>query len=129
MIYNPITLYIKKQASKIYKDVLKADDSDKIVVFLGGSCSEDEDWRGQIKKDFKDIFFIDPFDKDYKPEDNIYDEVAGMLTADYIVFFKGGDGTKHEKKLLKFLKKDFEEFVDLDKLRTYLENIRQPVDK
>ena len=127
MNYNILSLLLKKQASKLFKDVMKSEKSEKIVVFLGGLCSE-ENWRTPIKKDYEDkIFFIDPYDEKWKPDDNIYDEVAGMLTADFVIFYKGGIGTEREKKLLKFLDEDYEEFSDLNKIRNYLDRILKPV--
>jgi hypothetical protein len=103
-----------KTASKIRKDVQRAKDSDKLVVFLGGQCDDSNAWRAEVKKEFGDrIFFIDPYDKDWKPEDNIYDELAGMLTADHTVFYKGGKGTAHERLFLDMVSEDqYEDFDD-----------------
>jgi len=112
-------------ASRILKDVLKSKKTNKIVVFLGGECSDDNQWRKDIKKEFSNrIFFIDPYDPDWDPEDNIYDELAGMMVADKIVFYRGGKGSKKEKKFLDVAGNKYVEFDSLDKLGQYLEGLK-----
>jgi len=114
-------------SSKIEKIVQDARDSDKVKVFLGGSC-KDNAWRESIQKEFGDyFFFIDPYDEDWDPEDNIYDELAGMVNADYIVFYKGGDLSEREKGFLDNIGRRGElvkEFEDMDKLKAFLKDIK-----
>lgn len=118
---------LKKSSSKIEKIVQEARDSDKVKVFLGGSC-KDNSWRESIQKEFGDyFFFIDPFDEDWDPEDNIYDELAGMVNADYIVFYRGGDLSEREKGFLDNIGRSGElvkEFDDMDKLKAFLKDIK-----
>jgi len=104
-------------SSKI-KEVIKPS------VFLGGLCEDNNEWRKEIIKKFnKDLSFIDPFDKKWSPEENIYTELEDICTADYVVFYKGGEGTKKEKKFMKKVDKEYKEFTDLDKLKEYLKRI------
>ena len=112
-------------SSKLEKDVKKAIISKKPSLFLGGLC-EDTSWREELKKEFSDKFYIlDPYDEDWKAEDNIYDELAGLVNADYIVFYKGGDGTKKEKTFLDNIQEtsSYKEFDDMLKLKDYLKTI------
>jgi len=91
------------------------------IVFLGG---ETTDWRDDIVEEFKDtMILIDPVDEDWEAEVNIYDEVANMLLSDEVVFYKGGEGTEHEKELLDRLEKPYKEFDDLGDLEDYLETV------
>ncbi|MBD3261368.1 MAG: hypothetical protein GF334_06730, partial [Candidatus Altiarchaeales archaeon] len=120
-----------KYASKIQSLVIKSKNSKKPTVFLGGECG-DKSWREEVKKEFGDrLFFIDPYDKDWDAEDNIYDELAGIAVADHIIFFKSGEGSKKEKKFLDIItpEQDYESFSDLGKLKVYLENLSKPVVK
>jgi len=114
-------------SSKIEKIVQDARDSDKVKVFLGGSC-KDNSWRESVQKEFGDyFFFIDPFDEDWDPEDNIYDELAGMVNADYIVFYRGGDLSDREKDFLDNIGRRGElvkEFDDMDKLKAFLKDVK-----
>lgn len=116
-----------KNASKIEKQVEKSKKSKKVTVFLGGSCDDGNQWRKDIKKEFgDDFFFIDPFDKNWEPEDNIYDETAGLAVADYVVFYKGGKGSKEEKDFLELIdKKQYKSFFDLDSLKKFLTSINK----
>lgn len=122
IIYRAATM---KAASKILKIVKKAPKSDKVVVFLGGQCDDNNEWRKEVKKEFGDqIFFIDPYDSNWEASDNIYDELAGMILSDYVVFYRGGDGTKKEKQFLDLAGDDeYAEFKDLEKLKEYLGRI------
>lgn len=118
-----------KYASKIQSIVIKAKNAKKPTVFLGGDCSDDNAWRKEVKKEFGDaLYFIDPYDEEWDAEDNIYDELAGIVIADHIVFFKGGDGTAKEKKFLDIItpEQDYESFSDLGKLKVYLQNLSKP---
>lgn len=118
-------------ASKLEVDVKKSLTSKKPSLFLGGSC-EDNSWREEIKEEFAGkFFFIDPYDSHWEPEDNIYDELAGLVNADYIVFYKGGKGSDKEKNFLNNIKAhdEYEEFNDMNSLKTYLKNISIPIIK
>jgi 2'-5' RNA ligase len=120
---------INKGSSKIEKIVQKARDThNKVKVFLGGLC-KDNVWREELEKEFGDyFFFIDPFDEDWKPEDNIYDELAGLINSDYIVFYKPGPGSAREQDFLKNIgRKDplIKSFDDLDKLKKFLSDIKK----
>lgn len=126
---DTISGFIRKIASKFLKNVLEAQNSRKIVVFLGGLCDDDNAWRKQIKKEFKDknIYFLDPFDKNWEPSSNIYDELAGLLIADYVVFYKGGKGTKKEKKFLEVVEeKEYKYFDNIEDLKNYIREISIP---
>jgi len=118
-----------KQASKLRGEIQKAKNAELPVIFLGGLCEDDNEWRKEIKKDFGDkLFFLDPYDKDWDPADNIYDELAGMLTADHVVFYKGGKGSKHEQIFLDMISEDrYDKFEDLDELKTFLNNYAKPI--
>lgn len=88
-------------AANLRKEIPEAKKGGKPSVFLGGDCSDDNAWREDIKKRFSDKFlFLDPYDKDWTPEDNIYDELAGLMVADYVIFYKGGEGSAKEKSFL-----------------------------
>ena len=114
-------------SSKIEKIVQEAKKTNRIVVFLGGTC-KDPSWREGLQKDFGDrLFFIDPYDKDWDAKDNIYDELAGMINSDYIVFYRGGELTDREKDFLENIdRKDdsVKQFEDIDKLRAFLKSIK-----
>lgn len=111
-------------SSKIQDQVIKALNIKKPVVFLGGTC-EDNSWREKIRDKFDDKFYlIDPYDLHWDPADNIYDELAGIVNADYVIFYKGKDGTEKEKKFLDNIgNKDYKEFEDLDKVMSFLKEI------
>lgn len=100
-------------------DIVKSDKSKKQSVFLGGDCS-DNNWREEIKKQYPEIIFLDPYDDDWTPEKNIYNECAGLAKADFVIFYKGGDLTEKEKDYLRTINKDYKEFDDLEKLNIYL---------
>jgi 2'-5' RNA ligase len=113
-------------ASKLEKDVQKAKHSKKPSVFLGGSC-EDNEWRKGVKKEFGDsFFFLDPYDENWDPTDNIYDELAGMINADWIIFFKGGKQSKREKDFLENvdMPDNFKEFESLSELKSFLQRLK-----
>jgi hypothetical protein len=117
--------FLRKIASKLLKEVLKARNITNLpVVFLGGLC-EDNDWRKEIQKEFKNkFFFLDPYDKNWDPKDNIYDELAGMLSSDYVVFFKGGKGSAKEQRFMDVMKKgDYKNFNRFQDLKDYLNKI------
>jgi len=118
---NHATVTLIRIASKIRKDILRAQNSDRVTMFLGGLCDKENAWRKEVKKEFGDrIFFIDPYDKNWEPEDNIYDELCGMLTANYTIFYKGGKGTKREKKFMDMTGGKYSVFDDVEKLKAYL---------
>src|SRR5271157_5930909 len=67
--------------AKLEKEIEKAKKAKLTSVFLGGSC-EDNKWRQKLKEEFKDkLYFIDPYDPDWTPEENIYDELAAIINA------------------------------------------------
>jgi len=105
------------------KDILKASKSKVPVIFLGGDCT-DNSWRKDLEKEFgKDLYLIDPFDKNYDPATNTYKEVAGMLNSDYIIFYKGGKQSAREKAFLELIgRRDnlIKEFDNMDSLRKFL---------
>jgi len=117
---------LDKSSSKIEKIVQEAKKTSKTVVFLGGSC-KDNAWREGIQKEFGDhFFFIDPYDENYEFKDNVYDELAGIVNADYVLFYRGGELTGREKDFLENIDrrgKSVKEFDDLDKLKTFLKGI------
>jgi hypothetical protein len=109
-------------------DIKKIDKSKKPSIFLGGECDEGNKWRDEIKYEFEECFlFLDPYDPNWEPEDNIYDEITGLIKADYVVFFKGGEGTDKEKKLLDQNGKKYESFDDIDDLYAYLVELARDV--
>lgn len=115
-------------SSKIRGDVRKALDSEKIKVFLGGSCPDGNQWRKDIKKKFRgDFFFIDPYDEGWDPSDNIYDELAGLVNADWIIFYDAGKQSDHEKEFLKSIGRGLDNvrnFSDLGDLERFLEAVK-----
>lgn len=123
----------RKSEPSLIKDIIDGLESksakDKPEVFLGGECKTD--WRSDIITKFKDTLkLIDPVDEDWKPEDNIYEELAEALDADEVIFFKGGEGTEGEKAVLDAAGKDYKEFDDLKELEKHLEklsNITLPI--
>lgn len=81
------------------------------TVFLGGKVSgPDGKWREEVKQDLRDAGHkpIDPKKPKWDPTKDIYKEVEQMLTADKVVFYKGGEFTKREKKLLDAVGKDYD---------------------
>jgi len=115
--------------ARLEKEIEKAKKAKLPSVFLGGSC-EDNEWRQKLKKEFKDkLYFIDPYDPDWTPEDNIYDELAAIINADYTIFYKGGEGSEKEQWFLDQSDREYADFDDLDKLRAYLERLAEPVVK
>jgi hypothetical protein len=96
----------------------------KTSVFLGGDTTDDDNqWRQTVKKMFRDIIFLDPFDDDWKAKNNIYDECAAMVKADKIVFYRGGELTQKEKDFLSSIDKQFVVFNDLQSVIQYLEKL------
>ena len=82
-------------SSKLEPAVKKSLTSKKPSIFLGGLCV-DNSWREEIKEEFGDkLFLLDPYDTKWKAEDNIYDELAGLVNADHVIFYKGGKGTEN----------------------------------
>jgi len=111
--------------ANLTEDLAKVDTSKKPSVFLGGSCENDE-WRDNIKKEFGDNFlFLDPFKPDYDLKTDIYNEMAGLVKADYVIFFQGGEGSKKEKEFLNQLNKPYHTFRDLQDLKKYLSYLSQ----
>lgn len=94
------------------------------VVFLGGECSDDNAWRKEIKNSFKSrAMFLDPYKSDWDPEEDIYNELAGVIVSDFVVFYKGGNGSKKEKQFLDTVGRPlYEEFEELPALSAYLES-------
>ena len=122
-----IPLFKRIISSKLYEEVLKAQEAQLPVVFLGGKCDEKISWQDDIKNALGDkIFFLDPYDPHWKAEDNIYDEVAGLLVADYVVYYNPGGMSEKEQKVLDIFQKEYTEFDDLVALRKYLEGIARP---
>jgi hypothetical protein len=112
-----------KMLADVQKDISKADKSKKVSVFLGGDCT-DKQWREQIKHKFSDKFvFLDPYDSNWEAEDNIYDECEGLLVADEVVFYKGGELTDKEKGLLDGVDKKYKTFTSVTSLSKYLESL------
>ena len=120
---------IDRIAGSLQKTLEEADKSDKPSVFLGGK-TKDNDWREELKKEFKDkLFLIDPYDPDWDPEENIYEELALIINADYSIFYDGGPGSDKEMKFLDNTDRDYEEFEDLQDLKDYLNKLAEPVSK
>jgi len=113
-------------ASVLKGRIREAVESGKPIVFLGGECDEDNDWRQGIMEEFEDkLALVDPFDEDWEPNDNIPDELAALLQADHVVFYKGGKGTEKEKEFLDTVgdPEDYKSFDDLGDLKVYLGNL------
>lgn len=109
-------------AANLKKEIPNAKNMDKPSVFLGGDCSDNNAWREDIKKRFSDKFrFLDPYDEDWTPEKNIYDELAGLVVADFVIFYKGGDGSAKEKAFLDTISGgDYFDFDDIEDLAKFL---------
>lgn len=123
---------VAKMASALKGRLRKAIESGKPIVFLGGECSDDNEWREELEREFGGkLALVDPYDEDWKAEDNIYDELVALLKADHVVFYKGGKGTDREKDFLKRVgdPDGYESFEDLEALKVYLENLSKPVSK
>jgi len=116
---------VLKRFSSIKGDLSKAEKSDKPSVFLGGVCDKDNQWRKDLKEEFQGVNFIDPYDPDWDPADNIYNELTGILKVDHVIFYKGGDGTKKEKNFMNSIGKKYKEFDDIEELRKYLIGIKE----
>ena len=114
--------------SNIKKDLKDADSTSKIVIFLGGTCLDENAWRKEIKADFGDHFhFIDPFDEGWVPEDNIYSEIEGMLKSSYIFFYKPGKLSKKEKKFLDSVNIGewaIQDFKTLEDMKLFLKSLK-----
>jgi len=120
---------VSKFASVLKGRLRKALESGKPLVFLGGDCT-DNAWRKELEDEFGDkLALIDPYDADWEAEDNIYDELAALIKADHVVFYRGGKGTEKEKEFLRKVgdADDFESFEELEALKVYLENLSKPV--
>lgn len=121
---------IDRIAGKLEEDIKKADTAKKPSVFLGGKCEEGNEWRKEIKKEFGDaFFFLDPYDPHWEPDENIYDELAGIANADYTVFYKGGKGSDSEQEFADLVDQEYKEFENLGQLRAYLKRISEPAKK
>lgn len=93
-------------------------------IFLGGECPEDNAWRKELKAEFADKYmFIDPFDKEWDATENIYTELANASTADFALFYRGGEGTVKEKEFLDTIGIPYEEFEDLEEVYEYLDTL------
>jgi hypothetical protein len=111
--------------ASLRSDINKSHRSNKTVVFLGDECPEGDDWRKEIKKEFRDsnFLFLDPYDTSWQADKNIYDELEGLIKSDCVVFFRGGSGTEKEKSFLDNLgKTNYKSFKDLEDLKGYLKN-------
>lgn len=122
-----ISSVLRSLSSSLKSDLKKSDGVGKIVVFLGGECPEGNEWRTELKKEFKDrLFFLDPYDESWEAEENIYTELEGLVRADHVVFYRGGAGTVKEKKFLDGVGEDgYKSFSDLDKLKEYLRGLSE----
>jgi len=121
-MFDPKTRHFRKELQDTETDPNTV--TAKKTVFLGGECQTD--WRDDVIKALKgieDLGFIDPVDENWKAEENIYTELEDMLNSDEVVFFNGGDGTKKEKKFLDGLNRDYEEFSEIKKLISYLQQL------
>jgi hypothetical protein len=87
--------------ARLEKEIEKARKADLPSVFLGGSC-EDNDWRQDLKKEFKDKLY-------------------------FVVFYRGGEGSKRERWFMDQADREYATYDDLDKLRAYLERLAEPV--
>jgi hypothetical protein len=116
-------------AGKLQKIIDKAKkQQDKPSVFLGGSCDDNNAWRKNIKEEFGDYyFFVDPYDPDWDPEENIYEELAAILNVDHVVFYQGGKGSEKEKKFMDNADKDYKSFENLDDLKDHLKAMAEHV--
>jgi len=115
--------------TQLQKDIRKLNRSfgGKPVVFLGGDCT-DNSWREDVIKEYgKDITFLDPYDDNWKAEENVYDEIAGIVQADWVIFYKGGEQTKRERDFLKTIGRTNDEGIrrvdNLTDLRKILDSI------
>jgi len=109
-------------------DMKRARSSRKPSVFLGGWC-QDNDWRKKIKRIFKDsLVLMDPYDPEWTAADNAYDELASMVLADYVVFYKSGEGSYKEMQFLKDIgeKDKYEVYDSLDDVISTLKEIASP---
>lgn len=122
---------LRYMSASLKSDLKKSDTVKKTIVFLGGECSKGNEWRDEIKKEYKDkIFFLDPYSESWKADENIYHELEGLLKSDYVVFYKGGEGTKKEKKFLDSVGgKGYKTFNSLKDLSAYLTKISKPTKK
>lgn len=116
-----LSMWGRKKKAFDFKDVDRASKSKKKTVFLGGACDDGNKWRKEVIEKFKDRYtFIDPYDKKWEAEKNIYPELAGMLQADYIIFYRPGDLSEREKKFLGSIDKKYRQFKDMGGLEKYL---------
>jgi hypothetical protein len=115
-----------KAGSKLFKKVEEAKNSKKTVVFLAGTCSDGNKWREEvIDKVGEKFYIIDPYDKKWKPEDNIYDELSGINTADLIIFYKPGKLAEKEKKFLEISGKKYKEFDTVAEIVSFLDGYKK----
>jgi len=110
------------------KEIIEAPKSGIPVVFLGGSC-KDNDWRKEIEDEFgEDLFLLDPFDKKYDPETNTHKELAGIVNSDYVIFYRGGEQSAREKEFLDLIgRRDnlIKTFSTIKDLKKFLNKIRK----
>ena len=94
-------------------------------VFLGGRCDDNNAWRDDVKgMNFKHITFFDPYKKDWDAHTDIYKELKEMLKSDYVVFYKGGIGSKNEMEILTIVgKPKYKTFTDLTVLKKFLSKL------
>jgi hypothetical protein len=112
-----------KFAMHLKRDIELAKETNKPTVFLGGECGKDN-WRDTIiEKYSKNFLFLDPYEPNWSPQENIYDELTGLIVADYPVFYHGGKGSEKEMTFLENVSKPYYSFNDLTKLEQFLDGI------
>jgi len=119
----------RKLAGELAKQIDKIEDAKHPVVFLGGNC-KDNSWREDLKKEFEGkLVLLDPYDAKWKADENIYEELAAIVNADHVIFYKGAEGTGKEKQFLDRIRPetDYEEFDNLKSLKDYLKQLAQKV--
>jgi hypothetical protein len=111
--------------ANLQQDINNAEHSSRKSVFLGGKTDPNDAWREQIKNSLGDKFvFMDPYDDNWDPLDNIYDECNGLLKADYIVFYKGGKQSIKEQAFLSNFNKPYFTSNNIIEILEYLKKIK-----
>jgi hypothetical protein len=126
MLRHAYSMHIAGNLQKYIDEAKKQ--NKKPSVFLGGSCDDKNEWRKEIIKEFgSHFFFVDPYDPDWDPEINIYEELAALLNVDHVIFYEGGKGTEKEKTFMDNADKDYKAFDDLDDLKDHLKKISEHI--
>jgi 2'-5' RNA ligase len=113
----------KQIVANLERDIDRAKRSKKPSIFLGGTIKYKE-WRKELKEEFGDrFFFMDPVDPNWEAEENIYDELAGAATADYVIFYKGGEGSEKEQDFMDALNRKYKSFDNIEKIKEYLKSL------